>query len=183
MNSARLDAWLAGFWGWARGTRLVQWDSFEPALVLTAFTVFLLCWRAADLGALGRLGRRLGQYRLQPGGSPGGTHLEHSRRIWKVEGKGLQEFLLYLVPLLVLDSVFPRRVLPLQAPTAATLSAQVLAALLVYDALFAATHRLMHHVPFLFHRVHAKHHANAHSCAREIFRLSAAEEVVDTACR
>ena len=37
--------------------------------------------------------------------------------------------------------------------------------------------RMMHGVPWLFKRVHAKHHLHRDVRAREIFRLSVVEEV------
>ena len=177
----RLDASLANFWSWARETRVMRWDTFEPALVLTAFTVFLLGWGAVDLGLFGTRSWTT-KYRLQPQGPPGKTHEEHSRRIWTPEGHGVQEFALYLLPLVAFDVAYPRRVLPEAVPSTAGVFVEVFACLLLYDALFAVTHRLMHALPWLHARVHAKHHLHRHVRAREIFRLSAIEEVVDTAC-
>lgn len=180
-RAEQLDSLLADFWAWARETRLVRWDTFEPALVVTCFTVFLLGWAAVDLGRWGSHAWSA-QYRLQPSGPKGKTHVEHSRQIWTPEGHGAQELLLYLAPLVAFDWLFPRRHLPEHAPTAARLAGEVLASLVTYDALFAASHRLMHAVPWLCRRAHAKHHLHAHVRAREIFRLSAPEEAVDTAC-
>ena len=180
-HAEQLDACVADFWAWARETRLMKWDTFEPALVMTVFTIFLLSWQAIDLGRWGSHAWSA-RYRLQPGGPEGKTHAEHSRKIWKAEGYGAQEFLLYLVPLLAFDWLYPRRVLPTQAPTVAGMAAEVLGTLVLYDALFTASHTVMHGVPWLFKRVHAKHHLHKHVRAREIFRLSAPEEVADTGC-
>ena len=179
----RIDAWLADFWSWVRETSLMKWDTFEPFLVIASFTVFLVAWSAVDLGGFGsRFHARTARYRLQPSGAEGKTHEEHSRQIWKPEGHGLRELSLYLVPLLVFDSLYPRRVLPVESPTARLLAGEVFASLALYDALFAASHRLMHAVPWLFRNVHAKHHLHSNVRAREIFRLSPAEEVVDVSC-
>ena len=117
-HAEALDARLAVFWSWARETRLMRWDTFEPFLVVTSFTVCLLGWSAVDLGRFGSHAWSA-RYRLQPAGPKGKTHREHSAQIWKPEGYGLQEFVLYLAPLLVFDWVYPRRVLPEEPPTAA----------------------------------------------------------------
>jgi hypothetical protein len=62
---------------------LYRYRTFEPALVVACFTVFLLGWSAIDLGRWGSHAWSA-QYRLQPAGpegnSGGKTHEEHSRR-------------------------------------------------------------------------------------------------------
>jgi cholesterol 25-hydroxylase len=183
LREEKVDAWVSESWSWVRETSLMQFDSFEPLLVITSFTVFLVGWSAVDLGRFGsRVHAWTARYRVQPSGPKGKTHEEHSRQIWRPEGHGLQEFSLYLLPLLVFDWLYPRRVLPAEAPTARGLVGEVFATLALYDALFAVSHRLMHGVPWLFRTIHAKHHRHSDVRAREIFRLSTAEEVADTAC-
>ena len=66
---------------------------------------------------------------------------------WKFEGgKRKQEVLLYMVPLLVFDCVYPRRKLPELAPTLASLAADVFLSLFFYDLFFTVSHLAMHRV-------------------------------------
>jgi len=182
----KVDAAIASFWSRARDTAFVRWDSFEPALVLTTFTLCLLTYWALDECA----SCPLRAYRLQPipvaarrerdrdrdrarktktrregdregegEGEGGETHEARSREIWTPDFRtrdGFQEFALYLVPLLVFDWLYPRRALPVAPPSTCRLALDVVASLAVYDALFSATHRAMHRHPAVFRRVHAK---------------------------
>jgi hypothetical protein len=54
---------------------------------------------------------------------------------------GSQELLLYALPLLAFDWLYPRRVLPAEPPTAGGMAGEVLCCLVLYDALFTVSHR------------------------------------------
>jgi hypothetical protein len=162
----KVDAAIASFWSRARDTAFVRWDSFEPALVLTTFTLCLLTYWALDECA----SCPLRAYRLQPipvaarrerdrdrdrarktktrregdregegEGEGGETHEARSREIWTPDFRtrdGFQEFALYLVPLLVFDWLYPRRALPVAPPSTCRLALDVVASLAVYGAFY-----------------------------------------------
>jgi sterol desaturase/sphingolipid hydroxylase (fatty acid hydroxylase superfamily) len=87
----------------------------------------------------------------------------------------------YLAPLLIFDVLYPRRVLPEHAPSAARLACAVAAGIALYDCYFFVGHIALHVVPWL-RPLHAKHHLNRVVRARDVMRLSPAEEVLDVAC-
>ena len=66
----------------------------------------------------------------------------------------------------VLDIVFPRRQLPESAPSFARLVLDVIAAIMVYDVGFFASHAWVHSSRYILKKVHAKHHEATSSALR-----------------
>jgi len=64
----------------------------------------------------------------------------------------------YLLPIALYDAFHPRRSLPAAAPSAARLLGEIVALLVVYDALFYCVHRLLHASRPVYLAIHAKHH-------------------------
>jgi sterol desaturase/sphingolipid hydroxylase (fatty acid hydroxylase superfamily) len=92
------------------------------------------------------------------------------------------ELPLYVLPLFIWDIMIPRRAAKLvmwSAPTTYKVCKDVVAGLLLYDIMFFFGHFLMHKIPFVYNRVHKKHHINPECRAAEIVRLSAVEEVLE----
>jgi sterol desaturase/sphingolipid hydroxylase (fatty acid hydroxylase superfamily) len=91
------------------------------------------------------------------------------------------ELWVYVVPLFVLDRLYPRRALRLSMfgpPTAFTICRDVSCGLLLYDFFFFCGHVLMHRLPFLW-GIHKKHHEVLEVRAGDVVRLSLAEEVLE----
>ena len=67
------------------------------------------------------------------------------------------EALWYIAPIIVLDFLFPRRRLPVATPTLFQLAGEILAALVLYDALFFMVHLTLHRVRLVgkTHGLHA----------------------------
>ena len=104
--------------------------------------------------------------------------------LWWISGHHLLSALAaYLAPLLLADALFPRRALPLAAPTVWRLAGEVLLALLAYDLLFFACHAALHHVRAL-RPLHARHHAQPLRTMRaaETLRLSLVDGALQVAC-
>ncbi|KAK3279142.1 hypothetical protein CYMTET_12960 [Cymbomonas tetramitiformis] len=82
------------------------------------------------------------------------------------------------------DTIYPRRRdrLPPEALPFGWHVAEIVAALVVYDMLFFASHVVIHKVPWIYRRVHAKHHRRVIMRARETVALSIADEVLDVSC-
>eukprot|EP01059_Diplonema_ambulator_P025944 TRINITY_DN43074_c0_g1_i1.p1 TRINITY_DN43074_c0_g1~~TRINITY_DN43074_c0_g1_i1.p1 ORF type:complete len:308 (+),score=18.63 TRINITY_DN43074_c0_g1_i1:50-973(+) len=179
-----VDAFVAYLWD----VLLRQWwfrhDSFEPALSTVSFFVFLLTFAAVDVvSAVICLRYRAaskvcGALRTQP---------EHQTDAdaWRPQGHAAQELLVYITPIFALDYLYPRRAARLAAaptPTSTRICAEIIAALFLYDLFFTITHYIVHKVPYLYSRVHAKHHERSVIRARDTVRLSVAEEVIDVLC-
>lgn len=100
---------------------------------------------------------------------------------WNKQG-WLIEFWVYVLPLMVWDTVSPRRhrrLAPFGAPTTMQMMGGIVGGLLLYDLMFFCGHWLMHKIPFLYKTVHAKHHSVKEVRAGEIVRLGIVEEVVE----
>jgi sterol desaturase/sphingolipid hydroxylase (fatty acid hydroxylase superfamily) len=171
---ARLDAAVERVWAAMEQHWFVRMDSFEPVMVGVFFAATFAFYRLLDQHGSPR---RLQRYKL------------HATRFADLAGWTANdgEFLFttmlwYIGPLLFFDMLFPRRVLPLLAPSAARLCGEVVAMLLVYDVLFSLTHFAMHAQPWLYRQVHAKHHRTRTVHAVETFSLSFVELWVDTGC-
>jgi len=92
------------------------------------------------------------------------------------------ELPVYMLPLFLIDKLFPRRAAKIArwaAPTTFQICRDVTAALMVYDFLFFCNHFLMHKIPFFYNTLHKKHHINKECRAAEVVRLSMVEEVVE----
>ena len=103
---------------------------------------------------------------------------------WHV-GAYFFELWVYALPLLTWDILSPRRhrrLAAFGAPTTFQIMTDVAGGLLFYDFLFFIGHYMMHHVPILYRKFHAKHHITDEVRACDIVRLSFAEEVYDVGC-
>ncbi|EGD73486.1 hypothetical protein PTSG_05190 [Salpingoeca rosetta] len=141
---------VANAWSWLRTAWWFQHDSFEPVLATVSFFPWLALFYILDMHTPSAKAFRIQQHR-------------NDMSNWTNTGKGSFSgwpiLLGYLLPLLVFDQLYPRRRLPLQAPTAPRLVGEVVGLLIVYDALFFFCHRTMHMHKPLYRRFHALHHA------------------------
>jgi hypothetical protein len=98
-----------------------QHDSFEPGLVVVAFLVYLngFHWLDAVGSQIWPLKSALLRWRVEQGNT--------DMRSWAYEGltRIKNEAAWYVLPLLIFDILYPRRRLPLHAPSAAQLAAEV----------------------------------------------------------
>eukprot|EP01024_Parvocaulis_polyphysoides_P006569 TRINITY_DN11787_c0_g1_i1.p1 TRINITY_DN11787_c0_g1~~TRINITY_DN11787_c0_g1_i1.p1 ORF type:complete len:301 (-),score=0.16 TRINITY_DN11787_c0_g1_i1:205-1059(-) len=153
-----------------RNNIVFKHDSFEPGLSSASFTVWINVWYIVD------------------------AHF-HSQRKWRLQKSDSLEaysyvggmfremtFTSYLLPLMAFDYIYPRRNLPVLAPTAFQLVFDVLACLFVYDFLFFWVHILYHKVPFFYKYFHAKHHVNLLQRSIETVRLAIPEIVLNVTC-
>jgi sterol desaturase/sphingolipid hydroxylase (fatty acid hydroxylase superfamily) len=103
---------------------------------------------------------------------------------WHV-GAYFFELWVYALPLLTWDVLSPRRhrrLAAFGAPTTFQIMTDVTGSLLFYDFLFFIGHFIMHQIPILYRKFHAKHHITDEVRACDIVRLSFAEEVYDVGC-
>ncbi|KAG1653268.1 hypothetical protein FOA52_002728 [Chlamydomonas sp. UWO 241] len=172
-DGSRADAVVQGAWDSTLASKWVQWDTFEPSLVVIVFLLSLWFFWALDVP----LHERSAPWRA-------GICANPDMRAWRWEGgkRILHETAFYVVPLVVLDVLFPRRVLPDAAPGAARLVIEVVASLLLYDLLFTAGHVLCHSTPWLYRTTHSKHHRATTVRACETVCLTLWEEGLDVAC-
>lgn len=94
------------------------------------------------------------------------------------------EVWVYILPLLTLDFLAPRRhqrLAAVGAPTTLMIVGGVGGGLLLYDLLFFCGHLLMYKIPIFYKLVHKKHHTTVEVRACDQVRLSLVEEVVDVA--
>ena len=70
------------------------------------------------------------------------------------------------------------RSLPPTPPSLAQVAWQLVASLLIYDAIFYVVHRLLHSNATLYERVHAPHHTHDVVCSRVTNRLSVIERLL-----
>eukprot|EP00210_Caulerpa_lentillifera_P004587 g4377.t1 len=92
------------------------------------------------------------------------------------------EILWYWMPIAAFDFLYPRRMLPIRAPSFWELTTEVVFSLIVYDAFFFLFHLAFHRIPFLYEKFHAKHHTKKVTRACEALRLSPVEEFIDVGC-
>jgi hypothetical protein len=118
-------------------------DTFEPNLAIFCFVAFSTLFYFIDTQVLS-----MRKYRIVD---------STSMKAWRVNGMNVDVILYYLLPLMVIDYVYPRRDLPQQAPPLGTMAYEVVASILLYDLLFFCTHLPLHKVPALW-RLHKKHH-------------------------
>ncbi|GMH42466.1 hypothetical protein BSKO_10385 [Bryopsis sp. KO-2023] len=169
--SSDVNAWIQRAWDVLRESRVFRHDSFEPLLVTASVAVFSVFFRVLDT----RFTSELKAWRINES-----DDMSH----WKFEGgKRLRgEFLWYWAVLGIFDFLYPRRKLPLGAPTLAQIAVEVLGALFLYDHFFFWVHLALHKVPFLYKNVHSKHHTKKVMRAWESWRLTFFEQAADVAC-
>jgi sterol desaturase/sphingolipid hydroxylase (fatty acid hydroxylase superfamily) len=169
-----VDSALQHVWDLLREHWAFRHDSFEPVLATLSFFPFLALWCAVDLWL-----PSLHCFRVQPKNND----VSH----WKVVANlssgnsHMPVMFFYIAPLLALDMIYPRRMLPEQAPSVLRLLGEIVGMLLVYDALFYVCHRTMHH-PWVYRAVHVKHHLKHVTRANDAVRLTITEEFFDVGC-
>lgn len=99
-----------------RSSAFVQHESFEPIVATLSFTFWFTLWWALETF----WPRWLAQYACGQD-SQRENRAHPARSSWRWQGfrdsRLLNEGLWYILPLLVLDRLFPRRTLPIEAPT------------------------------------------------------------------
>ena len=75
-----------------------------------------------------------------------------------------------------------KRRVPALAPSLLTLLREVFLGLVIYDLLFFLGHNLLHRVPFLYSRIHRKHHSMTTVRAGDAIRHSFLDGSWDVAC-
>lgn len=175
---SRADAVVAAVWGAARASAVFRHDSFEPLLVLVAFSACLLWWWCIDHALVGRRWAKAFQL------CPGDSSLAH----WRVEdgtrSRLCEVVAVFVAPVLLMDVLWPRRAAKVDAAGDIgflQLIVQVLVGLLAYDVLFALSHLAMHKHPLLW-KIHAKHHDQTVVRARDTIRLHPLDEAIDVGC-
>lgn len=166
-----VDDQVEWLWRVCKDSALFRHDSFEPFVVTVGFVLSLSFFYILDV--------------CIPSAWRWRIHKDVTvKGMWKtqVRGRLCQETVWYWTPLALFDWIYPRRSLPVAPPTFWTLALEVLAALMVYDALFFCFHLLFHKVPLLYKRFHAKHHTMKAVHACEALHLTLVEEVVDVGC-
>eukprot|EP01025_Chloroclados_australasicus_P039339 TRINITY_DN4068_c1_g1_i3.p1 TRINITY_DN4068_c1_g1~~TRINITY_DN4068_c1_g1_i3.p1 ORF type:complete len:289 (+),score=10.20 TRINITY_DN4068_c1_g1_i3:99-965(+) len=153
-----------------RNNYLFKHDSFEPAIASVSFFMWINFWYVIDAYLPSQK-----KYRIQQ---------SDSLESYSYQGGLFREITAasYLIPIMIYDLFFPRRNLPIVAPTAFQLVSQILACLMVYDFLFFWVHVSYHRVPFMFKHIHAKHHQNLLQRSIETVRLAIPEVALDAAC-
>eukprot|EP01041_Mallomonas_annulata_P004946 gene4946-9884_t len=106
-----------------------------------------------------------------------------SIRSWKGrEIAILQEVIWYLLPWLIFDAIYPRRILPETCPKAITIGMQIICSLLIYDILFFLGHYSFHRFP-PFREFHSKHHSSGGNiCASDAIKHTFFDGTFDVAC-
>lgn len=171
------DRWLQSLWAACRASEYVRHDSFEPVLATLAFSFWINMWRAFDL-----FFPSLHRWKLM--GPP--------RPEREFKGQGRLAFLLrpgfsniavlaYLAPLFIVDYLYPRRVLPVVAPTSLELLCGVTSSVALYDFLFYFVHVAMHRSAFLYRHVHSVHHQQHNLSAHETVHHSFADGALQVA--
>mmetsp|Transcript_7918 Transcript_7918/g.23862 ORF Transcript_7918/g.23862 Transcript_7918/m.23862 type:complete len:290 (+) Transcript_7918:1403-2272(+) len=173
LQPARADAAVQRAWDVMRSSAWVRHETFEPTLVVAVFALSIGLFFLLDVP----LKRLTSAWRAPICASD-------DMRAWRWEGgqRLTRETAIYVLPLLAYDRVFPRRVLPAEAPGAARLAAEVLLALVLYDLFFTAGHVACHRLPRLYRATHAKHHREAAVRAVETICLTPWEEALDVGC-
>jgi sterol desaturase/sphingolipid hydroxylase (fatty acid hydroxylase superfamily) len=100
---------------------------------------------------------------------------------WHVGGY-VGELWVYMVPLFIWDKLDPRRhrlIARFGAPTTLQICRDVTLSLLMYDFLFFCGHVLMHKIPFINRKIHAKHHTTPEVRSGDTVRLSVIEQVLE----
>ena len=188
VHADAVDAAVANLWTYLLGCWWFRHDSLEPAVSTLTFFFAIPFFAFMDLAAASVLGAEKRRPRLAAAVRRCRTQPEHARdtSAWTPdESLGIQELLVYVVPIFTLDYLFPRREARLAeaaVPTAGLVAAEIVAGLFTYDLLFTAVHYASHHVPGLYSAVHAKHHREPVVRARDTVRLSAVEETLDVLC-
>jgi len=169
--SKKMDAKIEQIWEVCRQSALFGHDSFEPFVVTVGFLLSMSFFYILDMCVPSAR-----KWRIHRDAAIIGT--------WKtqIRSRLSKEAVWYWTPLALFDWIYPRRSLPFAPPSFWTLMFEILAALMVYDALFFCFHLLFHKVPYLYKRFHSEHHTMKAVRACEAIHLTFVEQVVDVGC-
>ena len=166
-NLHHIDQCVAALWADLRTRWWFLHDSFEPVQSTLCFVALIVYWRQLDRSGLWK------RWRIQK---------ESSDVAWQdAWGRTYQAFW-YIAPLALFDFFFPRRTLPVKAPTALQVCAEVACSILVYDVLFFCGHAFLHQHPMLYKWIHAPHHTHSASRACESIRHHLLDGSFDVSC-
>ncbi|XP_041760053.2 cholesterol 25-hydroxylase-like protein [Coregonus clupeaformis] len=147
---------LQALWDDLRARREFLMSPYLPACF--AFLIhLLLCSPFLVFEALGCFWPRIHLYRISRNAEPLGLCLQRwVDCFWRI-------FIKYLTTILPASALYQsvrNHISPELAPSWRVLIAEVIACLLLFDALFFIWHYSMHRVPWLYRRVHQAHHQN-----------------------
>eukprot|EP00040_Diaphanoeca_grandis_P043620 m.9824 g.9824 ORF g.9824 m.9824 type:complete len:333 (+) comp7961_c0_seq1:298-1296(+) len=161
-------------------------DTFEPVVATIAFLPAIFFWYFVDTF----LSDSLQKFRVRPD-----TPHADDMSAWKplswdqffsftfFEKSRLPILIAYIGPLIIVDKMYPRRILPSEPPSTERFLGEIVLLLVIYDALFFVVHRTLHKFPLLYRFVHKKHHTNSNATrANDTVRLTFIEEFLDVAC-
>ncbi|CAM9411004.1 unnamed protein product [Discosporangium mesarthrocarpum] len=163
-----VDELIANLWAQLRTSWLVRHDSFEPCLSTCCFYIYISFFAVLDHFVPSAWG-----YRLNP---------SKDMSSYRTGTRNRDQFFWYVLPFLVIDYVFPRRVLEKEPPTTLRLFLEVVGAIAVYDVAFFCWHTAVHSLPSLYLGVHAKHHRSAVQRAPEAVQHTFLDGTMDVMC-
>jgi hypothetical protein len=154
---------LDSFWAWAGQLYIVKHDNFEPLEATFAFGFWINVWRLVDLFC-----PNAHKWKLH-GPPKQEREFKNQSKLGYLFKPGVSNIaaLAYLAPLMVLNYLKPRRVLPIEAPSPLQLLGGVASSLFAYDLLFFFVHLAMHKIPFVYRHIHAVHHTQANLSSHE----------------
>ncbi len=173
-----LDKVVNNVWRHMYHSSIVQHDSFEPLLSTFSFFFWINMYRLIDQYDLLRAYRMVPVERALSNwgeGTSNGSFLQNRYLFFLLRPfyfvlpqtwRGLAAAA-YLAPLLLMDSIYPRRKLPEESPTFHGLLGCVCLSIFCYDFVFYWIHLAMHRVKSLY-VVHRTHHAAEALCAVEV---------------
>jgi hypothetical protein len=177
-----LDKFVANVWRHMYHSPIVQNDSFEPLLSTCSFFLWINVFRFFDRYNLLQAYRIIPVEKAMPNWGEGTSNsaFSQNRNLFYLlrpfyfmipqTWRGLAA-IAYLAPLLLFDSIYPRRVLPEEPPTFHGLLGSVCLSIFCYDFAFYWIHLAMHRVK-VFYIVHRTHHAAEALCAVEVIHHS-----------
>ena len=173
-NQSYLNVALQDLWAVLRENSLFRHDSFEPLVVSISFFFSMGFYYALDMwipsAKKWRIQKRhtdMKAWKVEHGNRSTRTfcHREFNSQcqIWLTSQccfRFKNEIVWYWVPIALFDFLYPRRSLPLTAPSFWQLLLEIVASLLVYDAFFFCFHLAFHKVAILVSDVTAMHAIN-----------------------
>lgn len=192
------DAFLAEMWGFLREQWWLQHESFEPLLASFCFALWMRQWKFIDTRCSFLWRYRISQSKsdgiLENNSTKGTVTADRSDdeadlRSWEMDHwfskARWMTAIGYLLPLLVYDALFPRRLQLLRAhwtaPTCWTLVRDLTLSVWLYDFLFYWIHLAFHKLPYVY-RFHAVHHAPHAVRAGDTLRLGFVDGALQVAC-
>ena len=152
---------------------LFKHDSFEPCFAVTLFALNIGAWWLLD-NISPTFYRALKPYRIDT---------SNDLSSWDDDKRISNETLWYILPLLVFDYIYPRRVLDPTPPSFPTLIVEVALCLILFDIFFFLGHFALHSIPSLpLSRIHTRHHSMKVIRAGDAIRHSFFDGSFDVLC-